>query len=175
MGDFVYIADGGSKKPMRRRSQRVQRGLTWSPRISMKGNFLHPMINHKPRNLYKGRIPQNTYIDEDLPYKERSFSLRNKCQIYTTIKTTKPSQTKVCIIYPSFGTLELWKFSDLTFGWYLAVTTLLLSARSSLFLFHRFYLKHVRTVRLISDFWHHQFVILVINFICFIGHKGLKC
>ena len=39
----------------------------------------------------------------------------------------KSSQTKVRIIYPSFGTLVLWKFSNLTFGGYFAGTTPVIS------------------------------------------------
>ena len=38
----------------------------------------------------------------------------------------------------------------------LAGTTPVLSARSSLFLFCRFCLEHVKTVQLTDDFWHHQ-------------------
>ena len=95
-------------------------------------------------------------IYEDLPYKERPFPPRNECQLYATIKALKPSQTKIRIIYPNSSTLELWKFSNLTFEGYLVGTTLVLSASSFLFLFHRFYLEHVRTVWLTNDFWHHQ-------------------
>ena len=68
----------------------------------------------------------------------------------------KPSQTKVRIIYPSSGTLELWKFSNLTFKGFLACTTPVLCTRSSLFLFHRCCLEHMRTMWLTKDFWHHQ-------------------
>ena len=46
-------------------------------------------------------------INEDLPYKERPFPPRNKGQLYATIKVLKPLQTKVRIIDPSSGTLEL--------------------------------------------------------------------
>ena len=52
------------------------------------------------------RVPQDTCINEDPPYKEKSSLPRNKCQLYATIKTLKPSQTKVCIIYLSSGILE---------------------------------------------------------------------
>ena len=45
------------------------------------------MINPNQRNLYKEKIPQNTYINEDLPYKERPSPPRHKGQLYTTIKT----------------------------------------------------------------------------------------
>ena len=84
---------------------------------------------------------------------------RNGCQSYATIKTLKPSQTKVRITYPNSSTLELWnKFSNLTFKGYLAGTTPVLSIRSSLFLFRKYCLKHVRTMRLTDDFWHHQLV-----------------
>ena len=58
--------------------------------------------------------------------------------------------------FPSFNTLELWKFSNLIFKWYLVGSTLVLSTRSSLFLFRRYCLEHVRTVWLFYDFRHHQ-------------------
>ena len=90
------------------------------------------------------------------PTRKKPSPPRNECQLYATIKTPKPSQIKLRIIYPSFGTLELWKFSNLTFGWYLAYTIPILSARSSLFLFRKFCLEHVRTIWLTNDFWHHQ-------------------
>ena len=96
------------------------------------------------------------FINEDLPYKEKPSSPRNGCQLYATIKTPKPSQIKVRIMYSISGILELWKFSNLTFGGYLAGTTPVLSARSLLFLFRRFCLEHVRTVWLIENFWHHH-------------------
>ena len=73
-------------------------------------------------------------IYKDLPHKERPSSPRNECQFYTTIKTPKLSQTKVGIIDPSSNTLELWKFSNLTFKGYLVSTTPVFFARSSLFL-----------------------------------------
>ena len=37
------------------------------------------------------------------------FPKKEKSRFYTTIKTPKHSQAKVRIIYPSFGTLELWR------------------------------------------------------------------
>ena len=114
------------------------------------------MINLNHGNSYKKRIPQDTCIYENLPYKERPSPPRNECQLYATIKAPKPSDTKVHIIYPISGTLELWKFFNLTFRGYLADTTLVLSARFSLFLFRRFCLEHVRTMWLTNDFWHHQ-------------------
>ena len=80
-----------------------------------------------------------------------------------TIKAPKPSDTKVHIIYPISGTLELWKFFNLTFRGYLADTTVVLSARFSLFLFRRFCLEHVRTMWLTNDFWHHQLALFCGN------------
>ena len=145
------------------RGQRVQRGLAWSPRMIIHGNGLCPTINPNQRNPYNKRIPQSTCINEDLPYKERPSPPRNKCQLYSTIKTPKPSQIKVRIYYPNSGTLELWEFSNLTFGGYLAGTTLVLSVRFSFSLLHRFCLEHVRTERLIDDFWHHQLALSVGN------------
>ena len=82
----------------------------------------------------------------------------NESHLYSTIKTPKPSQLKVCIIYPSSGTLELWKFSNLTFERYLAGITPILSVRYSLFLFCKVCLEYMRTVWLTDDFWYHQLV-----------------
>ena len=65
------------------------------------------MVNPNQGDCYKEMIPQNMCINEDLPYKEMPFMLRNGCQPYTIIKTPKPSHTKVHIIYPNSGTLEL--------------------------------------------------------------------
>ena len=113
-----------------------------------------------PRLTLIKRIPQDTRINEDLPYKERPSLPRNRCQLYATIKTTKSSQIKIRIIYPRFDTLELWKFFNLTFGGYLADTTSVLSTRSSSFLFRKCCLKHVKTVWFINDFWHHQSVLI---------------
>ena len=69
------------------------------------------------------RIPQNTCIYENIPHKEMPFSSRNKGRFHTTIKNSKPLEIKMRIIYLNSGTLELWKFSNLTFKWYLAGTT----------------------------------------------------
>jgi len=101
------------------------------------------------------RIPQNTCIYKNIPHKEMPFSPRNKGWFHTTIKNSKPSKIKVCIIYLSFGTLDLWKFSNLTFGGYLACIILVPSVRSS-YLSRRFCPEHARTVQLTDDFWHHQ-------------------
>ena len=49
--------------------------------------------------------------EEDLLYKEIPSPSRNESQLYTIIKTPNPSQTKVRIIFPSSGTLELQKLS----------------------------------------------------------------
>ena len=65
------------------------------------------MTNPNQGDSYKGIIPQDTRINEDLPYKERPSMQMNRCQLYATIKTQKPSQTKVRIIFPSSETLEL--------------------------------------------------------------------
>ena len=65
------------------------------------------MVNPNQKDPYKERIPQDMHINEDLPYMERPSLPRNECQLYTTIKTPKPSQIKVRIIYPNVGTLEL--------------------------------------------------------------------
>ena len=150
----------------RTRSQRkwwVQHGLAWPPRISIQGSILYPTINLSQGNPCKERILQDICIDEDLPYKERPSPLRNECQLYTTIKTSKPSQTMVRMIYPNSGTLELWKFSNLTFKGYLADTTPVLSVRSSSSSLCRYCWEHVRTVRLTDYFWHHQLALSVGN------------
>ena len=114
------------------------------------------MINPNQRNLHKKRIPPNTCINENLPHKERSSPPRNEGQFYTTIKTPKPSQTKVRIIFQVWHTRVVEILSNLTFKGHLASTTPILSVRSSLFLFRRFYLERVRTVWLTNDFWHHH-------------------
>ena len=132
---------------------------------------MYPTINPNQRNPYKERILQSTCINEDLPYKERFSTPRNEGQLYTTIKTPKPSQIKVRIIHPSSSTLELWKFSNLTFGGYLAGTIPVLSARFSLFLFRKFCLKHVRTVRLTEDFRRHHYIYLSIYLSIYIKFK----
>ena len=85
------------------------------------------MVNPNQKGPYKERILQDIHINKDLPHKEKPSPPRNECQLYTTIKTPKPSQTEVHLIYPNSDTLELWKFSNLTFGGYLAGTTLILS------------------------------------------------
>ena len=85
------------------------------------------MNNPNQESSYKESILQNTHINKDLPHKERPSPPSNKCQLYATIKTSKPSQTKIRIISPSSGTLELWKLSNLTFRESLAGTTPILS------------------------------------------------
>ena len=75
------------------------------------GNVMYLTINPNQRNLYKERAPQNTCINKNLSYKERPSPPKNEGQLYTTIKTSKPSQIKVRVIFPSSGTLELYKFS----------------------------------------------------------------
>ena len=62
------------------------------------------------KRILKERILQDTRINEDLPHKERPSPPRNECQLYTTIKTPKPSQTKVHIIYPNSGTKRICLF-----------------------------------------------------------------
>ena len=116
----------------------VQRGLAWPTRMSIQGTILAPTIKPNQESSHKERIPQDMCINEDLSYKERPSSPRNECQLYATIKTPKPSQIKVCTIYRSSGTLELWKFSNLTFRGYLAGSIPVLFVRSSSFLLRRF-------------------------------------
>ena len=64
------------------------------------------MVNPSQGDSYKERIPQDTRINEDLTYKERPSMPKNGCQPYATIKTPKPSHTKVRIIPPNSNTLE---------------------------------------------------------------------
>ena len=72
--------------------------------------------------------------------------------------------------FPSSSTLELWKFSNLTFGGYLTGTTPVLSTRFSLFLFRRCYLEHVRIMWLTDDFWHYQLALSVVNLALSVGN-----
>ena len=106
------------------------------------GNVFSPTINPNQQSLYTEKIPQNTCIYENFP--TRKCLLRQE---------TKASEIKVCIIYPNSSTLELWKFSNLTFGGYLPCTTLVLSVKSSSSsLLCKFYLEHVGTVWLTERF-----------------------
>ena len=84
------------------------------------------------------------------------FLVKKRRSILHYYKNPKPSENKVHIIYLSAGTLELWKFSNLTFGGSLASTTLVLSVRFSSSLLCRFCLEHVKTVQLTDNFQHHQ-------------------
>ena len=59
------------------------------------------MVNPNQESPHKERILQDTCINDDLPYKERSSPPRNKCQLYATIKTPKLSQTKIHIFTPA--------------------------------------------------------------------------
>ena len=108
--------------------------VTWhphglsSPQETSKWNILRLTINPNQQNRYMERILKNACFYEDLPYKEKfPFPKKEESRFYTTIKTLKHSQTKVRIISPSSGTLELWKFSNLTFGGFLADITPVLS------------------------------------------------
>ena len=59
------------------------------------------------KDSYKERSSvKNAHKDS---YKERNSKPRKRDQPSTTIKTLKPSQTKVRIIHPRSGTLELWE------------------------------------------------------------------
>ena len=131
------------------------RGLSGFKETSNK-NVLSPTINRNQQSLYMKKILQNTCIYENLSHKEMPYSPRNKCRFHATIKNLKPSEIKVRIIYHSFGTLELWKFSNLTFGGYLVGTTPVFSVRSSSSLLCRFCSEHATTVQFIDDFWQHQ-------------------
>ena len=59
------------------------------------------LVSHdqtQSKKSLQGKDSENTCINEDLFYKERSFSSRNKCQFYATIKTPKPPQPKIHVI-----------------------------------------------------------------------------
>ena len=64
-----------------------------------------PSVGQK--DSYKERIPKNTLTRT--PIRKRLLNQGNRCQPFTTIKAPIPSLTKVCIIHPSSGTLELWE------------------------------------------------------------------
>ena len=70
---------------------------------TLNGNVLHPTINPSQWNPYMGRIPQNTYIYEDLPHKETSSQSRNKSRFYTTIKTQNPQKTRYTQFTPALS------------------------------------------------------------------------
>ena len=55
------------------------------------------------------------------------FFIKKPRSILHYYKNPKPLEIKVRIIYPNSGSLELWKFANLTFGGYLAGTTPVLS------------------------------------------------
>ena len=56
-------------------------------------------------SLLQGKDPAK-YAYED-SYKEKTSESKKRGQPSTTIKAPRPSLTKVRIIHPSFGTLEL--------------------------------------------------------------------
>ena len=114
------------------------------------------MPNRNQRNPYKERIPQYMSTKEDLLYKEIPSLLRNGCQLYTTIKISKPSQIKVRVIFLTLALQSCRILSNLIFGGSLAGIKPVFFVTSSLFLFHRFYLGHMRTVQLTNNFWHHH-------------------
>ena len=123
------------------------------------------MVNPNPKDSYNERILQDTRINEDLPYKEIPFPPRNGCQLYATIKTPKPSEIKIRIIYPSSDILKLGKFSDLTFGGNFAGTISVLSVGSSPSLLCKSCLEHVRTMQLTDDFRHHKSMLILCHFL----------
>ena len=63
--------------------------------------------NLTPRIPTRKKTPRYMGIEEDLLYKEIPSPSRNEGYLYATIKTPNPSQTKIRIIFPSSGTLEL--------------------------------------------------------------------
>ena len=99
------------------------------------------MPNDDQKDSYKERIPKNTLIKipilKDFQAKEREVD-------FSTIKATILSLAKVCIIYPLWHS-RVVRNSNLTFGGYLAGATLVLFARSSLFMLCWCF-EYVRTV-----------------------------
>ena len=92
-----------------------------------------------------------TYINEDLPYKEKTCYASLGVWFYTTIKALKTLRKQVRIIHPNFGTLELLKV--LTWPsesiWR---TPHQCSLLSFLFLLCRYSFECVRIVYLTGDF-----------------------
>ena len=78
---------------------------TW-PKWSLR-NLIWKCLASHTQNPYKEKIPRYMSIEEDLLYKEIPSPTRNGGQLYITIKTPNPSQTKVRVIFPNSGTLEL--------------------------------------------------------------------
>ena len=94
---------------------------------TLNGNILRPTTNANQWNLCMARIPWNTCMYGNHPQKETPSPPRKPRSTLHYCKNPKPLETKVRIIYPRSGTLELWKFSNLTFKGSLAGTTLVLS------------------------------------------------
>ena len=88
----------------------------------------------------------------------RIFSAKKRMSTLHYYKNLKALTNRDTHNFSSSGTLELWKFSNLTFGGYLADTTLVLSTRSSLLLFCKCCLEHVRIVWLTDNFRHYHVV-----------------
>ena len=98
----LHKADGKPLDEAKDHGVKRPTGPTWLNLISTNiyaRKYLASPINPNQRNLHKERIPPNTCINENLPYKERSSPPKNEGQFYTTIKTSKPSQTKVHVIF----------------------------------------------------------------------------
>ena len=87
--------------------------VTWhphglsSPQETSNVNVLGLTINPNQQNLFMERIPQNTYIYEDFPYKEKFLLTKKPKLVLHYYKNPKPSEINVRIIYPNSGTLEL--------------------------------------------------------------------
>ena len=91
------------------------------------------------------------YAHED-SYKEKTSNPRKGCQPFTTIKAPIPLLTKVRIIHPNSGTLELWEVLTWhsegiwpTLHWCSLLGILF-------FMLHRCYFEHMRIERLTIDF-----------------------
>ena len=107
------------------------------------------------KSLYRKNPAKYVYLWGSSPQGNIFFTKKQRL-VLCYDKNPKPSENKVHIINPSFGTLGLWTFSNLTFGGYLADATRVLSVRFSSSLSCRFCLDHVRTVQFINDFRHHH-------------------
>ena len=61
------------------------------------------MTNLNRGNSYKERILQDTCSNEDFPYKKKALYAKERMSTLPTIKTPKPSQSKVRIISPTLA------------------------------------------------------------------------
>ena len=106
--------------------------ISYAPRL---------MMNNK--DSYKERISKSMFMR--IPIWKRLLSQKKRDQPLSTIKTSIPFLTKVCIIYLLWHSRVVRNF-NLTFGEYLVGTMPVFSARSSLFVLRRCCFEHVWTM-----------------------------